>query len=312
MCRAGGRRCPNCGGGSAAERRNAARIRKQRSVAGKALREALTTGDTTAVRTAEQKLRAIEGGDTTAKMILGNLPGQPETAVEASEPAAPAPRADTAEPGGNTAPGSDPVLEEQTQTKSGSPAHIEAWLNDLRRQGYTILGTSETEAGRNLRVTARFAKVPSHTSGPAVRYAVQKVRGSSEHWLDQIKAQGFTVHTTTEPNSRGIMRDVAEIRRTAPDPGTDTAAIERLTRAAYNALASCPQDWIPLRVLRPLIGGDRKTVDNVLIALEKTGAVVVVPESNTKVLTDADRSAALHRGSEDKHLLAFELEEYLD
>lgn len=77
-------------------------------------------------------------------------------------------------------------------------------------------------------------------------------------------------------------------------------------REAYLTTASKPQDWVPLRTIRPLVGGERADVDQALIALVRTGTVHLVPDSNRKALTDADRAAAIRIGTEDKHLIAIE------
>lgn len=57
--------------------------------------------------------------------------------------------------------------------------------------------------------------------------------------------------------------------------------------AAYLDLAKTDADWVRLAMIR-------------------TGMVHLAPDSNRKVLTDADHAAALRIGSEDKHLLAIE------
>lgn len=146
MCRAN-RKCPNCGGRTPAERRENARIRKQRSEAGKALRAALNQGDHAAAHVAELRLRSIAGGDATADKILDGLRypyGVPQADAEV-----PGPPATIAEP--------EP--EELSQTKTGGPAQIDAWLADLCQRGYRIVSTSEEQSGRRLRVTARYVKI---------------------------------------------------------------------------------------------------------------------------------------------------------
>jgi hypothetical protein len=83
--------------------------------------------------------------------------------------------------------------------------------------------------------------------------------------------------------------------------------LESLIRAAYLDLSAKPQDWVRLAKLRPKLNGAAKgEVDEVLLKMVKTGTVHLVPDSNRKVLTDADHTAAVRIGSEDKHLLAIE------
>ena len=47
-----------------------------------------------------------------------------------------------------------------------------------------------------------------------------------------------------------------------------------------------------------------EVVDDALRRLSRDAGVNIVPESNQKMLTDADRRAALHLGGQDTHLLA--------
>lgn len=83
--------------------------------------------------------------------------------------------------------------------------------------------------------------------------------------------------------------------------------LETLIRAAYLDLSVKPQDWVRLAKLRPrLNGADKVEVDEVLLRMVRTGAVHLAPDSNRKVLTDADHAAAVRIGDEDNHLVAIE------
>jgi hypothetical protein len=83
--------------------------------------------------------------------------------------------------------------------------------------------------------------------------------------------------------------------------------LESLIRAAYNDLASAPEEWIRLARIRPrLNGAERSEVDDVLLEMMKTGTVHLSPDSNTKMLTAEDRAAAVRIGGEDLHLIAIE------
>jgi hypothetical protein len=83
--------------------------------------------------------------------------------------------------------------------------------------------------------------------------------------------------------------------------------LESLIRAVYLDLSAKPQDWIRLARIRPrLNGADNREVDDVLLKMMKTGTVHLAPDSNRKVLTDADHAAAVRIGSEDLHLMAIE------
>jgi len=102
---------------------------------------------------------------------------------------------------------------------------------------------------------------------------------------------------------------------------TDIAPPERLTnlevpfqrstnlelrlRNAYAALASEPTAWVVLTRLRPFFADvPREEVDEALRQLSRSSDVNIVPESNQKALTEADRAAAVRIGGQDKHLLA--------
>jgi hypothetical protein len=81
--------------------------------------------------------------------------------------------------------------------------------------------------------------------------------------------------------------------------------LEPRIRNAYNALAAEPKAWVALSRLRPFFGDvSTDDLDAALRRLERAPDVNIVPESNQKVLTAADRNAAVHIGGQDKHLLA--------
>lgn len=83
--------------------------------------------------------------------------------------------------------------------------------------------------------------------------------------------------------------------------------LESLIRAAYRELSVKPQDWVRLAELRPRLNGAGKDeVDQVLLAMTRTGFVHLAPDSDRSAVTDADRIAAVRIGKEDKHLVAIE------
>ena len=93
---------------------------------------------------------------------------------------------------------------------------------------------------------------------------------------------------------------LAEVIRSGGD-------LESVIRAAYLELSVKPQDWVRLAKLRPkLNGADKAEVDAVLLEMVKTGTVHLAPDSNRKVLTDADHAAAVRVAGEDNHLVAIE------
>ncbi|MCP2167246.1 hypothetical protein [Goodfellowiella coeruleoviolacea] len=86
-----------------------------------------------------------------------------------------------------------------------------------------------------------------------------------------------------------------------------SGGLETLIREAYRDLSVKPQDWVRLAKLRPKLNGVGKDeVDEVLLQMVRTGTTHLAPDSNRKVLTDADHAAAVRIGGEDKHLMAIE------
>ncbi|MGV9803192.1 hypothetical protein ACWDTP_34570 [Mycobacterium sp. NPDC003449] len=94
-------------------------------------------------------------------------------------------------------------------------------------------------------------------------------------------------------------------------PPEDTPAgqedAEGRLRTAYAELAGKPGGWVSLVRLRDAVPDlARDTVDTMLIALYQRPGVSLIPEENQKVLTDADRTAAIRIGDQNKHLIAIE------
>ncbi len=82
---------------------------------------------------------------------------------------------------------------------------------------------------------------------------------------------------------------------------------ETRIRAAYRELVDSPGGWVSLRRLRDRLDDlSRRDVDAGLLRLDLHRDVALVPESNQKILTEVDRTAAIRIGGEDKHLLSIE------
>jgi hypothetical protein len=82
-----------------------------------------------------------------------------------------------------------------------------------------------------------------------------------------------------------------------------TAGIE----AAYRSLAAAPGRFVSLREVRlRLPGRPRPAVDAALAALFAAQRVNLVPQSDQRALSAADRDAAVRIGGEDKHLISIE------
>ncbi|WP_326553321.1 hypothetical protein [Micromonospora sp. NBC_01813] len=95
----------------------------------------------------------------------------------------------------------------------------------------------------------------------------------------------------------------------APTSGSqaelDEAGVDARVRAAYRELTPRPNGWVKLAQLREKLADlDRAEVDAALLRMVGQPGVSVVPESNQKALTAADRAAAVRVGGQEKHLLA--------
>uniref|UniRef100_UPI003F490728 hypothetical protein n=1 Tax=Streptosporangium sp. CA-235898 TaxID=3240073 RepID=UPI003F490728 len=95
--------------------------------------------------------------------------------------------------------------------------------------------------------------------------------------------------------------------KSEPEPEAVTPeVVEARIRDAYAALAKKPGDWVNIRVLRDRLGADlsREQVDEVLTRMIRLPDVNLVGDANQKVLTLADRAAAVRIGEQDKHLIS--------
>ncbi|GGM14672.1 MULTISPECIES: hypothetical protein [Micromonospora] len=93
--------------------------------------------------------------------------------------------------------------------------------------------------------------------------------------------------------------------RAAPGGHDRQRVLRTRLRQAYAALAGEPGDLVGLATLRPFFADvERAELDEALRALAREPNVIVVPESNQKMLTADQSAAALHVGGQDKHLLA--------
>lgn len=76
-------------------------------------------------------------------------------------------------------------------------------------------------------------------------------------------------------------------------------------RVAYDSLTKEPGGWVGLADLRALLADvDKKSLNAALRRMAIARTANIVPESNQKALTNADRLAAINIGGQDKHLIA--------
>jgi hypothetical protein len=91
----------------------------------------------------------------------------------------------------------------------------------------------------------------------------------------------------------------------APAPASSSLNLPELIRTAYRKLARDAGDLVSLTELRPLLGGvPREEVDEALRRLSRDRIAHLVPQANQKVLSQADRAAAVRIGAEDCHQLS--------
>lgn len=93
-----------------------------------------------------------------------------------------------------------------------------------------------------------------------------------------------------------------------PTPAAPPKSTEQRVRDVYKALSVKKQDWIRLARIREALGDDvdQAEVTRVLKTMIRGGTVHLAPDSNRKVLTQADHDAAVQMSGEAYHLLAIE------
>lgn len=86
--------------------------------------------------------------------------------------------------------------------------------------------------------------------------------------------------------------------------------LENAIRAAYRDLGGRPggNDWVAIADIRDRLGEqyNRHEVDDALRRLEREPGNNIVPQSNQKALTQADRDAAVRIGGQDKHFITID------
>jgi len=91
---------------------------------------------------------------------------------------------------------------------------------------------------------------------------------------------------------------------TRPPEATD---VDERIRTTYEVLAAEPGAWVSLTRLRAALSEiPRGDIDEALLRLDLRPRVYITAEANQRVLSDADRAAAIRIGGENKHLLSIE------
>ncbi|XVS65552.1 hypothetical protein ACQPYE_05690 [Actinosynnema sp. CA-299493] len=193
--------------------------------------------------------------------------------------------------------------------------HEQAALFVLARENREVPNTELTKAGIKLSPAGRtkLNKAGLIRSDLDTRPYVHRITEEGIRWREgalvaveapagsgPLVREMFALLRSFVPLLRRHGISLADIFRAGDD-------LESVIRAAYLALSVKPQDWVRLAKLRPeLNGADKDEVDAVLLEMVKTGSVHLAPDSNRKVLTEADHAAALRIAGEDNHLVAIE------
>lgn len=99
------------------------------------------------------------------------------------------------------------------------------------------------------------------------------------------------------------LADVFQQRSTdaRPKPGD----IDEIITSAYLSLAGEPGEFVQIRELRARLGDvSRDELDSALERLYRAQQVNLIPQSNQRTLSEADREAALRIGDESKHIIS--------
>ncbi|MCE6998594.1 hypothetical protein LZG04_27900 [Saccharothrix sp. S26] len=156
-----------------------------------------------------------------------------------------------------------------------SKVHKNAWVHDLTEPGWK-------------RCREQFADAPP----PGVQRKDRLLYGLAQ-WVDIV-----FVKTGWE------LADVYAEPEPEPEPKTESTVDERII-TAYHELVTDSGAWVGLAELRralPDVGVPE--FDAALHRIAEMPSVFFTPEMNQKLLTEADRRAAVRLGGEEKHLLS--------
>lgn len=163
-------------------------------------------------------------------------------------------------------------------------------LVESRRPGRVFLHVLTDSGWARLAEDLRTGNIPPQTgSSGAMARALLEWLPRYMRRTDQSLADVF--QPDDEPEEPGDQPD---------EPG----GVQARVRGAYTELAGRPGAWVGLAALRALLPDVPKDrLDEALVLMERLPDVNLVPESNQKTLTPADREAAVLIGGQHKHLL---------
>lgn len=205
----------------------------------------------------------------------------PATKPQAKPPAAPKspPKPAAAKPG----------------KKAGTDSH-----GKTLREGDEVRITGGAGQGKN-------GHVISKGKAGTVRVRTEDGREVDVH---DINVRNRQDHETSRKADAAIRNATGRTPATPPaEPqagGASIPEIQNHIRDAYNKLARQPGAWVSLTRLRERLAKNlpRQKVDEALRLLNRMPGVNLVPENNQKMLTKADRDAAVRLGDQDKHNIA--------
>lgn len=179
---------------------------------------------------------------------------------------------------------------------------VESW-----KQGRSYRHVLTDRGWRRLEEELRTGELPAMPRSPRIiAYGLRTLLRKYMDRSDLRLAEVSMPHETAPPGEEAPV-----LQAPVDGPGAGRAAgdippgdLEARIRAAYARLAPRPGSWVGLARLRPLLGDvPRDEVDAALVRLERLPDVNIVPESNQKILTPADREAGVIIGGQEKHLL---------
>lgn len=167
------------------------------------------------------------------------------------------------------------LLDQKLIEAEQSKAHKNGWVHEL------------TEAGWK-RCREQFAD-----ASPSGVQRKDRLLYGVLQWVDR----GFV--------KNGLeLADMYREQEPESDQGVESTVDERIL-AAYHRLVSDPGAWVGLAELRGALPDvEAPEFDAAVHRVAELPSVFLTPEMNQKLLTDADRAAAVRLGGEAKHLLS--------
>jgi hypothetical protein len=135
---------------------------------------------------------------------------------------------------------------------------------------------------------------PTANAGSMERalYALFSGLGRYLHGTEQRLADIFSARYYGSPRENG-------------QPKESARDVEALILVGYSALAGKPGEFIKLSALRQYLADvPRADTDAALDAMYQDQRINLIPQSNQRTLTAADRESALHIGGEEKYLIS--------